>query len=81
MYCILYTKELFDELVTCYYSDPLPVKTTATVLNMICRSLTIEKFRMYSLSNFTTSSKSVMSDLPEICQSPVMPGLMDRRLA
>ena len=63
----------FDE--PCH-SAPVCLSTTETVLSRIWKSSSMLQVSIYSRSSFTTSSKSVMSLLPLICHSPVIPGLM-----
>lgn len=64
-----------------YYNhiDPSFLTTTITVLKSILTSNPISQFSIYSLSNLTTSSKSVMSLLPLTCHIPVIPGLIASR--
>ena len=57
-----------------HHLDPLPLSTTPTVLNRILISIPISQFLTYSISSFTTSSKSVISLLPLTCHIPVSPG-------
>ena len=57
-----------------HHLDPLPLSTTPTVLNRILISIPIFQFLTYSISSFTTSSKSVISLLPLTCHIPVSPG-------
>lgn len=57
-----------------FYSDPLPVSTTNTVLKRILRSIPKHQFFTYFISSFTTSSKSVISLRPLTCHMPVKPG-------
>lgn len=57
-----------------HYFDPLPLSTTPTVFVSILRSIPIFQVFTYCISIFTTSSKSVTSLLPLICQIPVSPG-------
>lgn len=57
-----------------HHLDPLPLSTTPTVLNKILISIPIFQFLTYSISSFTTSSKSVISLLPLTCHIPVSPG-------
>ena len=47
-----------------HHLDPLPLSTTPTVLSSILISIPIFQFLTYSISSFTTSSKSVISLLP-----------------
>ncbi len=63
-----------------HHEEPFIPKTTPNVLSIIFISRSSEKFLIYSLSSFTTSSKSVISDLPDTCHIPVSPGLIARRL-
>ena len=60
----------------CSYFDPRPVSTTQTVWNRILISSPSVQLSIYSRSSFTTSSKSTISLLPLICQSPVSPGVI-----
>ncbi len=62
-------------IIPCYFA-PLPLITTQIVLKIILISLLSDQLVMYSVSRWTTSSKSVISDLPLTCQSPVTPGLI-----
>ena len=62
-----------------FYIAPLPLKTTHMVFRMILKSLPMVHFVIYSRSSLTTSSKSVISDLPLTCQRPVIPGLIVSR--
>ena len=59
-----------------FHTDPSLFNTVFTV----CRSIFISnpKFQLYiySVSNLTTSSKSVMSLRPLTCHIPVIPGLI-----
>ena len=57
-----------------HHLDPLPLSTTPTVLNRILISIPTFQFLTYSISSFTTSSKSVISLLPLTCHIPVSPG-------
>lgn len=57
-----------------HHLDPLPLSTTPTVLSRILISIPIFQFLTYSISSFTTSSKSVISLLPLTCHIPVSPG-------
>lgn len=58
------------------YIAPLFPNTTPTVLITIFISNPRLQFVIYSLSNLTTSSKSVISLLPLTCHIPVIPGFM-----
>ena len=59
-----------------YYIDPSPLKTTTTVLHNNFKSNPKLQPVIYSVSNSTTLSKSVISLLPLTCHIPVIPGLM-----
>lgn len=59
-----------------FYIEPSCFKTDATVLNNIRISSPILHSAMYLVSNFTTSSKSVISLRPLTCHNPVIPGLI-----
>ena len=65
---------LFHLFHPIHHLDPLPLSTTPTVLNRILISIPIFQFLTYSISSFTTSSKSVISLLPLTCHIPVSPG-------
>lgn len=64
---------LFQPLFS-FYSLPFPVTTEATVINRILISIRKLHPSMYFRSSFTTSSKSVISDRPDTCHIPVIPG-------
>ena len=61
---------LFHLFHPIHHLDPLPLSTTPTVLNRILISIPIFQFLTYSISSFTTSSKSVISLLPLTCHIP-----------
>lgn len=61
-------------LKSIHYFDPLPLSTTPTVFVSILKSIPIFQVFTYCISISTTSSKSVTSLLPLICQIPVSPG-------
>ena len=67
-------KPLYQKTISC---GTLPNNTTKTVFKRILISSARLQFSKYSLSNATTSSKSVISLLPLTCQSPVIPGLKE----
>ena len=62
------------------YTDPFLFNTVNTVFISILISKLILKFIIYSLSNRTTSSKSVISLRPDTCHIPVSPGFIASRL-
>lgn len=63
-----------QRLIFHHHFDPLPFNTTSTVFRIILISIPTFQFLMYSISSFTTSSKSVISLLPLTCHIPVSPG-------
>ena len=65
---------LFHLFHPIHHLDPLPLSTTPTVLSRILISIPTFQFLTYSISSFTTSSKSVISLLPLTCHIPVSPG-------
>ena len=62
------------------HSAPCPFRTTLTVFSIIFRSRRTLQFSIYSWSNLTTSSKSVISLRPLTCHIPVIPGFIPARL-
>lgn len=58
---------------------PFRANTTPIVLKRILISSAKLQLVIYSVSSFTTCSKSVISDLPLTCHIPVIPGLHARR--
>ena len=58
-----------------FYIAPLCLNTTPRVLTRIFASNLKLQLVMYSVSNFTTSLKSVISLRPLTCHIPVNPGL------
>lgn len=61
------------------HTDPSFLITTITVFKRIFKSNPISQFSIYSRSNLTTSSKSVISLLPLTCHIPVIPGFIASR--
>ena len=61
------------------HTDPSFLITTITVFSNIFISNPIFQLEIYSRSNLTTSSKSVISLLPLTCHNPVIPGFIASR--
>ena len=68
-----------SRLLLFHHIAPDLVNKTPTVLTRMRRSSQILQCSIYSVSNFTTSSKSVILLLPLTCHMPVIPGLKARR--
>ena len=67
----------FSSLFIFSYIDPIPLNHETTVFpELIFMSIPTFHSLIYSVSSFTTSSKSVISLLPLTCHIPVMPGLI-----
>lgn len=72
-----YLNYYFIYLLVIYFTlNSSCFKTDKTVLKRIFKSSPMLHSAMYLVSNFTTSSKSVISLRPLICHNPVIPGLI-----
>lgn len=75
---ILFYKNKLHPLLFSFFSyiDPSRLITETTVFQSNLMSIPTFHSLIYSVSSFTTSSKSVISLLPLTCHIPVIPGLI-----